>query len=167
MSQPRREGHVGPWVPGRRCPARRAEPSVERSQRVATRSPPLEPPACTTRRASGHQAVTRADEPNVAERATPPSRRQFRNSTATWVKAGGAAGNRTGLKKLFELRKCWESRRDTTTKYAKRPADTPKVLMASTPGERGIPTHRGHYVRRLMCGAKVIRTPAATWENTV
>jgi hypothetical protein len=54
-------------------------------------------PACTTRLASGHHAVTRADEPNVAERAMPPSRRQFRNSTAPCVNAGGAAGNRTRL----------------------------------------------------------------------
>ena len=38
----RREGHVGLWIFGRRCPARRYKPSVERSQRVGMRSPLLE-----------------------------------------------------------------------------------------------------------------------------
>ena len=38
----RREGHVGLLVFGRRCPARRYKPSVERSQRVGMRSPLLE-----------------------------------------------------------------------------------------------------------------------------
>jgi hypothetical protein len=53
----------------------------------------------------------------------------------------GAAGNRTRRKNRAELRKQVNRRRETTRENAKRPADTPKVLMASTLATR---RSRGH-----------------------
>src|SRR5262245_1256390 len=44
----------------------------------------------------------------------------------------GAAGNRTCSRNRIELRKRRISLRETTRKYAKRPADTRVVLMTST-----------------------------------
>jgi hypothetical protein len=46
--------------------------------------------------------------------------------------SGGAAGNRTQRRNSADLRNCWTGRPETTRKYAKRPADTQRVLMAST-----------------------------------
>jgi hypothetical protein len=68
----------------------------------------------------------------------------------------GAAGNRTKRIKRRELRKQWNRRRETTPNNAKRPADTRKVLMASTPSgiaaDQSVrPDVAGRPLRRRRC----------------
>jgi len=78
----RREGHVGLWVFGRRCPARRYKPSVKRSQRIGTSSPLLEfarMPYSTPAAASA-QRVSCASRPLDPARPAPtplPARRHL------------------------------------------------------------------------------------------
>jgi hypothetical protein len=47
-------------------------------------------------------------------------------------RCSGAAGNRTRPENQLDLRKYWIRRRGTRRNDVTRPADTPKVLMAST-----------------------------------
>jgi hypothetical protein len=91
-------------------------------------------PARTTRFASGHHAVTRADEPNAADRAMPSSRLQFRNSTATCVNAGGAAGNRNRCCARQYGRSAAGSFRFGPVQYPSLPAVCFRVLTASRVG---------------------------------
>ena len=61
--------------------------------------------------------------------------RPGRKHTLTCSFSSGAAGNRTRRRNCPDLHKYRIRVRETTRKYAKSPASTPKLLMASTPGQ--------------------------------
>jgi hypothetical protein len=76
----------------------------------------------------------------------------------------GAAGNRTRRIKRRELRKCWIRLPETTPNNAKRPADTPTVLMASTRHQhQGLVSHSVRRVRTSVDALMVTGATASAW----